>query len=76
MSILVWTSLFLCGVGSLLGVLRSIARRAKHIPELRSTSGWFGVWEDGMRYVKDSPGVLSEGYEKVRWNDKDEMVYP
>ena len=39
-------------------------RRAR-VPVLSHHKGWTAPWKDAVRYLKDSPGVLKEGYQKV-----------
>ena len=52
-------------VGLLVKAWYGRSRKANNIPVLSSDSGIFSTWEDMTRYVKNSPKVLSEGYEKV-----------
>ena len=42
--------------------------RKAAIPILSHHKGWTAPWKDAVRYLKDSPGVLKEGYEKVCTN--------
>ena len=39
--------------------------RKAAIPVLSRHEGWTAPWKDAVRYLKDSPGVLKEGYEMV-----------
>ncbi|KAL8790013.1 MAG: hypothetical protein Q9195_006562 [Heterodermia aff. obscurata] len=34
------------------------------VPVLSHHKGWTAPWKDAVRYLKDSPGVLKEGYQK------------
>ena len=43
-------------------------RKAK-IPILSRHHGWTASWKDAVDYLKDSPGALKEGYEKVLRDD-------
>lgn len=42
------------------------SRRRANLPVYGTHIGWHGSWKDSMDYVRDSPGVLKAGYEKVR----------
>ncbi|KAI9801587.1 MAG: hypothetical protein M1825_003266 [Sarcosagium campestre] len=42
--------------------------RKASIPILSHHKGWSAPWKDAVRYLKDSPGVLKEGYEKYSKN--------
>lgn len=39
--------------------------RKAAIPVLSHYKGWSAPWKDAVRYLKDSPGVLQEGYQRV-----------
>ena len=49
----------------LLRLWQAWPRRAA-TPILSHNKGWSAPWKDAIRYLKDSPGVLKEGYTKVR----------
>jgi hypothetical protein len=43
----------------------ALSRRRANLPVYGTHTGWQGSWKDSMDYVRDSPGVLKAGYEKV-----------
>ena len=43
--------------------------RKAAIPVLSHYKGWTAPWKDAVRYLKDSPGVLQEGYQRVSDDD-------
>jgi hypothetical protein len=42
------------------------SRRRANLPVHSTHSEWNGSWKDSIDYLRDSPGVLKSGYEKVR----------
>jgi hypothetical protein len=42
-----------------------ISSKRANLPIYSTHSGWLGSWYDSLDYLRDSPGVLKAGYERV-----------
>jgi hypothetical protein len=42
-----------------------ISSKRANLPIYSTHSGWLGSWHDSLDYLRDSPGVLKAGYERV-----------